>query len=253
MLIDTHCHLNDPEAYPDPVLEVEFALENGVERLLVVGIEPAGFDRAIALADRFPQVHAIVGWHPNFAANYESAKLKDLERLLQHPKVVALGEIGLDYHWDYATPDQQRRALIDQLDLAESCRKPVVFHCRDAYADLLAILDQRPPWPARFHCFSGTLEDAQRATARDSYFGVDGPITYKNASSLREIVASLPRERVVIETDSPYMTPVPFRGKPNRPGFVRYVNEALAELWGVSAEESARVTTANAVRFFGLG
>jgi TatD DNase family protein len=165
---------------------------------------------------------------------------------------VALGEIGLDYHWDYATPDQQRIALLDQLELARKLAKPVVFHCRDAYPDLLTILEEQPTHRYLFHCFAGNQEDARRALALGAMFGVDGPITYKKADALREVIAMIPRDRLVLETDSPYMAPTPHRGKPNRPAFVPFVNEGLAATLGISQEECASLTTANAKRFFGL-
>lgn len=258
MLIDTHCHLNLTEHFPDPAAEVEFAKSCGVGRLVVVGIDIPSSQIAIDLAERFPEVYAVVGVHPNHAADYEPGQLSPLRQMLAHPKVVALGEIGFDYHWDYATREQQYDALRDQLDLADELQVPVVFHCREAYGDLLDVLESRSQATVHrpqylLHCFAGDQSDAQRAIALDCYFGVDGPVTYKKAQDLRDLVQQiLPRDRVVIETDAPYLTPVPHRGKPNRPGYVAYVANMLATLWGVSPEEAAAITTANAERFFRL-
>lgn len=249
LLIDTHCHLNLPEHFSDLDAEVAYAASMGIGRLIVVGVDLPSSRAAIDLADQFPAVYAVVGVHPNHSADYRETMLEELRELVKHPKVVALGEIGLDYHWDFATREQQFVALRDQLDLASETQSPVVFHCREAYSDLLDVLEDRS---GKFllHCFSGNMDDVRRATEMNCYFGVDGPITYKSANELREIVRKLPRDSVVVETDAPYLTPVPHRGKPNRPGYVAYVNSMLATVWEVSAEESAKITTANAARFF---
>ncbi|HEY0867736.1 MAG TPA: TatD family hydrolase [Fimbriimonas sp.] len=251
MLIDTHCHLHDVESFPDPGEEIRKAREAGVERIVVVGVQPSDWTAAVALADRHEEVYAVVGWHPNYTAAYERGSLEGLAEFLRHPKVLALGEIGLDYHWDYAPPSIQRQALDDQLELARDLSVPVVFHAREAYSDLLDALEAFGPHPFLLHCFAGEEEDARRGAALGCYFGIDGPLTYKKADDLRRIVGTLPRDRVVLETDSPYMAPVPFRGKKNTPAYVACVNQALARLWSVPAETSAQVTTENAIRFFG--
>jgi TatD DNase family protein len=251
-VFDTHCHLNLPDAFPEPEPYFDAAYRAGVSRLVLVGIDPASSERAVRLAEGREGVWAVVGRHPNYAQDYDPRELDDLRALLRHPKVVAIGELGLDYHWDFATPDQQVHCLLDQLDLADEEGVPIVFHCRKAYSDLLDILEKRGPGDYLFHCFSGNEQDAQRALALGGLFGVDGPLTYKSATDLRAIVASLPRERIVLETDSPYMTPVPHRGKPNQPAYLDFINRALAALWRVSPEESEAQTDANAARFFRL-
>lgn len=172
--------------------------------------------------------------------------------MLEHPKAVALGEVGLDNHWDEATPEQQERCLRDQLELAAGAGKPVVFHCREAYPRLLEILEALPKLRFVFHCFSGDKADAARAVALDAYFGIDGPVTYKKNVPFRELVARLPSDRLVIETDSPFLTPEPYRGKPNEPTLLPWVNRGLAGALGVSEEECAASTTANARALFGL-
>jgi TatD DNase family protein len=254
MLIDTHCHLNDAKAFPEPGAFLIEARMAGVERVIVVGVDAEDSKRAVDLAERHDGVYVVAGWHPNYTSNYTPEGLKEIEILLQHPKVVALGEIGLDFHWQYATLEQQERALYDQLELAEATDMPVVFHCREAYPKLLTVLEARRPsqTPLLFHCFAGDFTDAGRAMALDCYFGVDGPITYKKSFELREIVKSLPRNRLVVETDSPYLTPEPFRGKPNKPAYVSIVNAGLASALEISPEECADLTTANAMKFFRL-
>jgi TatD DNase family protein len=253
LLIDTHCHLNLTEHFPDPASEIDFARANGVGKLVVVGVDLETSRIALELAERFLEVYAVVGIHPNHSADYQPSWLSELKEMLVHPKAVALGEIGLDYHWDYATRAQQYASLKDQLALAAEVGCPIVFHCREAYEDLLDILGPHAssvPTQKVLHCFSGTQQDAQRATELDCYFGVDGPITYKSAADLREIVKGLPRDRVVIETDCPYLTPVPHRGKPNRPGYVTFVNNMLASTWGISIEDAAKQATENAFALF---
>lgn len=252
-LIDTHCHLNLADLFPDPDPVIEEARREGVDRMIVVGCDLETSRAAVALAERHEGLYAVVGWHPNYAATFDAAGLAAIASLLGHPKVVALGEIGLDNHWDFATKDEQRRALDAQLDLATPLRKPLVFHCREAYPELLDILEAREGLPPfLLHCFAGDAQDAVRAVALGAWFGVDGPITYRKADELREVVRGLPPDRIVIETDSPYLTPHPHRGKPNRPAMVRLVNAGLAATLGLSPEACAELTTANAVRFFGL-
>lgn len=252
-LIDTHCHLNDTKAFPDPGAAVEEAQAAGVEKLVVVGIDTESSRLAVELAERFEPVYAVVGWHPTHTSSFSSEELEVVGEMLEHPKVVALGEIGLDYHWDYATREEQYRALEAQLDLAEARGVPVVFHCREAEGDLLDVLERRAVRvPYLFHCFAGSAEDAARGLALGGVFGVDGPITFKSRDDLRGVVKGIGLERMVVETDAPWMTPVPYRGQRNRPAWVALVNEGLAGVFGISAEECALATTRNAERFFGF-
>ncbi|MFZ4506662.1 MAG: TatD family hydrolase [Fimbriimonas sp.] len=248
MLIDTHCHLNDTNAFPDPGIAVDEALGAGLTHLIVVGVDEESSRLAVELADRYAPVWAVVGWHPNYTAKYTD--LGGILPLLTHPKVVAIGEVGLDFHWDYATREQQERALFDQLELAAEVELPIVFHCREAYPALLPILEARGPGPYLMHCFAGNKEEALRAIELGSYFGVDGPVTYPKATELRSVIESLPNDRIVLETDSPWLSPVPYRGKPNRPAFLPFIQQVVANLMGQSLEESAHTTSQNALRFF---
>lgn len=251
-LIDTHCHLYDKEAFPDPAAVVDEALNAGVKRLVVIGIDDETSRQALELADRFPCVYATVGWHPNHAAEYDRAKLSELERLAKHPRCLAIGEIGFDFYWDHATPEQQEACLRDQLALADALQKPTVFHCRKAYTSLLALVAENPLPNMIFHCFSGTDDEAARILSWGGYLGVDGPLTYPKAEALRASFASFPRDRVLIETDAPYMSPHPHRGERNKPAWVALVNAELARIWGVSEEECGDITTANAERAYRL-
>ncbi len=249
---DTHCHLNDEDAFPDPEAAVREARDSGVDRLVVVGVDTESSQKAVVLSERFENIWAVVGWHPNMAANFSLAELSRIEELAQHPKVVAIGEIGLDFHWTYATLEQQRLALEAQLDLAEKLNRPVVFHCREAYPELLTVLESRPARPYLLHCFAGSGDDAVRAMTLGCYFGVDGPVTYKKADDLRSVIRQIGIERLVVETDAPWLSPHPHRGKPNQPAWVGIVGEGLADTLGLSTETVKSITNQNADSFFRL-
>lgn len=249
-LIETHCHIHDLEAFPDANEALDRAREAGVYRFVVVGVQPADWYRALEFAEQHEDVYAICGWHPNYTAEYDPIDLPKLAHVLRHPKIVALGEIGLDYHWDYAPHSIQHQALKDQLKLAEAMDLPVVFHAREAYSDLLDVLERRPPRPYLFHCFTGSKEEMRRVIRIGGLVGVDGPLTYKNADELRKTFSIIPPSRIVLETDSPYMAPVPNRGKRNEPAFIPNIVSVLAELQQVTVEECAAQTTENALGFF---
>lgn len=249
-MIDTHCHLNDSDAFPDPGAAIERAIQNDVRRMIVIGTEPAGWESAVELTNRFPAVFAAIGWHPNYTSAFSPASLTRLRALLEHPRVVALGEIGLDYHWSYASREEQFLALHRQLDLASETGRPVVFHAREAYDDLLEVLEARPRIPYLFHCWAGDLAQAERALSLGAMFGVDGPVTYKKSDGLRECLRYIGLDRLVLETDSPYLTPTPHRGKPNEPANIPLINDALAAIFGLDRETCAGRTTRNAEAFF---
>ncbi len=252
-LVDTHCHLNDVKAFPDPAEAVAEAREAGVDRLIVVAVDNDWSRLALELSEQFEEVYAVVGWHPSHSADFKPEDISTIREMALHPKCVAIGEVGLDFYWDHATRDQQEFCLNLHLDLAEELAKPLVFHCRDAYPDLLALLEERRPLTKMlFHCFSGTEEEADRAIALDCWLGVDGPLTYPKNEATRTLFSRLPKDKILIETDAPWMAPVPYRGKRNRPAWVVHVNTALAGCWGMTPAESAAITTANAEAFFGL-
>lgn len=251
-LIDTHCHLNDPAAFPDPDATIAEARAQGVTKLVVIGIDTESSRRAVSLAEAHEGVFATVGWHPNYCAQFTESDLEPIRELAAHPKCVAIGEIGLDYHWDYTPRHKQFEALELQLELAAELGKPVVFHSRDAYPDLLTVLESAPPRPYLLHCFAGDNRDAERGMALGCLFGVDGPVTYPKADGLRDTLRSIGLERLVVETDAPYLSPHPFRGKPNTPARVKLVAEGLATALGVTPNQVAEKTTANAMNFFGF-
>ena len=260
-LIDTHCHLNDAEAFPDPTSAVAEAQAAGVERMIVVGIDRNWNERARDLAEASDAVWFAAGWHPTsvrpLVTGDFGAELAALDVLLDHPRCLALGEIGLDYHWDFTTPEEQDIALQAQLDLAarreaEGKPTPLIFHCREAYGALLDRLEARGPGRYLLHCFGGTLAEAERALALGAKLGVDGPVTYPKAEQLREVIRATGLEHWVLETDAPWMSPVPHRGKPNHPRNLPLIAEGVARAVGLTPQEVADQTTLTAQAFFGL-
>jgi TatD DNase family protein len=252
MMIDTHCHIHDVKAFPDGDAEVVAAKAVGVEKIIVVGVNPADWPVATAFTEKHDGVHAICGWHPNYTADYDPTDLPILIKNLRHPKVVALGEIGLDYHWDHSPHTQQHKALRDQLKLAREVRLPVVFHAREAYGDLLDVLEKQEPNKYLFHCWAGNIDEARRGLQMGAYFGVDGPITYKKADELRAVIKFIPPHKLMLETDSPYMAPHPHRGKQNRPNYIPLIRDAVAELHGMTHEELDLQIAQNVKDFFGI-
>lgn len=259
MLIDTHLHL-DFRHYDDDRSEViARALEAGVTQMMTIGTSLETSRRAVELADTFDSVWATVGIHPNQATEWGTEALATLRELAEHAKVVAIGEIGLDYYWKRVPHEVQQRAFEEQLALAADVGLPVIIHDREADEDVMATLRA---WVSRLteeaprgvlHFFSGDLAMAQEAMDLGFYLGTDGPVTFKKARKLQKVVAALPLERLLIETDAPFLAPRPHRGRRNEPAYVRYVAAKVAELHGITFEEVAAQTTANARQLFGLG
>ena len=253
MIFDTHAHY-DSGAFNADREEVLAALPAGGVGLVVnPGCELPSSRMAVELAEKFPHVYAAVGIHPSDCAGTTEADYEALRELARHEKVVAIGEIGLDYYWDTNPPKEfQQEVFRRQIELAWELDLPVCIHDREAHGDSLSIVLEYPKLRGVFHCFSGSPEMAAELLKRGWYLGFDGPITYKNARRSPEVAAITPLDRIVIETDSPYLTPVPYRGKRNHSAHLSYVIEKLAEWKGVTAEEMERITWDNAVRFYGL-
>jgi len=264
-LVDSHCHLDLEQFAADREAVMARARANGVRLIVNPGIDLQHSRQAIALAETYDEVYAAVGIHPNSSASYAPAMLDELRALAAHPKVVAIGEIGLDYYWHDATPAQQRVALRDQLALAAELGLPVIIHNREADEDVAAELRawvnsaafRNSPLAARpyagvLHAFGGDLALAEEAYGWGFVLSLGGPVTFKNARDLHALVPQLRRDRLMLETDAPYLTPHPHRGKRNEPGYVKLVCEQLARLVGVSAAQVAAESTALAEQFFGL-
>ena len=254
-LVDTHTHLNDKKFAGQEAAVIERARENGVTRLINMGDTLASSEKAVTLAAAYEGVYAGVGIHPEEAFPMTSREDDILAAWTEQPRVVAIGEIGLDYYWekDVGKRQLQQQVFIRQLDLARQLHLPVCVHDREAHGDTLAILKKEGRGiRGVMHCFSGSWEMAQELLKMGWYIGVDGPLTFKNAARLPEIVQKFPLEHLLVETDAPYMAPVPMRGRQNEPAYVRYVAEKVAEIKGISVDMVAKQTSRNAEELYGL-
>ncbi|MBA2873075.1 TatD DNase family protein [Anoxybacillus calidus] len=254
MLFDTHAHLNAIQ-YNDDLQEViNRALEEGVSNIVVVGFDRPTISRAIELAEQYPFIYAAVGWHPVDAIDMTEEDLQMIEQLAAHPKVVALGEMGLDYYWDKSPKEVQKEVFRKQIALAKKVKLPIIIHNREATADIIEILKEENAAEVGgvMHCFTGSVEVAKQCIDMNFYISFGGPVTFKNAKKPKEVAKEIPLEHLLIETDCPYLTPHPFRGKRNEPSYVKYVAEAIAELKGISFEEVAQKTSDNAKKLFGI-
>ncbi len=260
-LFDTHCHVDFQHYDSDRDAMLQRAQDAGVKRMLIAGVDPESIQRAARLVKAHDDLYMAVGIHPNSTANWQpSADLDRLREWATGAKVVAIGEIGLDYHWDKSPKAQQHRAFKDQLALAAELALPVIIHNREADEDTLPILEEwaktvPPSLRGRvgvWHSFSAPLAYAERALAAGFYLGFSGPVTYKNAESLRHVAGQVPLDRLLVETDAPFLTPLPHRGKRNEPAYVALVAERLAALHQVEITKLAEQTTQNALRLFNL-
>ncbi|MBV6394849.1 MAG: D-aminoacyl-tRNA deacylase [Anaerolineales bacterium] len=270
-LTDTHCHLNFQKFNDDREAVIQRARAAGVTRLLVPGLDLPSSREAVELAEKYPGIYAAVGFHPTDLDKFSESAFDEIRELARHPKVVAIGEIGLDHYW--VKEEAQRKFQVDvlrrQLAFAAQAGKPVIIHMREAgdawlgsaSAALIEVLtmwvedisERKHPLmqrPGVLHSFNGNLETAQQAVAMNFFIGVTGPVTYRNAEVKREIIRQIPLERLLIETDSPFLAPIPHRGQRNEPAFVREIADKIAEVKSRKPEEIAEITTANAARLF---
>lgn len=254
MLIDTHCHLQDKRFAGDLEAVLDRAQEAGVAYALVVGSNLATSREACELAQKYPQLFAIVGVHPHDSKDADRATFDEIRKLAAQERVVALGEMGLDYHYDFSPRKIQQRVFRYQIGLARELGLPIVIHDREAHADTMAILKEEKAEEVGgvLHCYSGSWEMARECIKMGFYISIAGPVTFANAKKLVQVVENLPLEHLLVETDAPYLTPVPHRGKRNEPAYVRHVAEAIARIKGIAVEEVEEQTTANAIKLFGL-
>ena len=251
MLFDTHAHMDDTSFDADRAELLSSLPGQGISLLMNPGCSYASSLNAIALSEQYDYIYAAVGSHPDVADEVDDALIAKYRELCkQHPRVKAIGEIGLDYHYEDIPRDIQKRAFRMQMALAAELDLPVIVHEREAHEDGLNIVDEFPTVRGVFHCYSGSAEMAKELIKRGWYIGFTGVLTFKNARKAIEVASSIPRDRIVIETDCPYMAPVPFRGKRNDPGKVIYMAKKLSELWGVTEEEAARITLENGKRLY---
>ncbi len=251
--VDTHAHLSDRSFADDLEACLSRASEAGVVAVLTVGSDLPSSEQAVALADRYPEVYAAVGIHPHEAASVGPSHFDRLAELLRQPKVVAVGETGLDFHRNLAPRPVAESVFRQHLAIAQEVGLPVIVHAREAHQAALDILQAMPDRPAAvLHCFDGSLAAAQRALDLGLFISFTGSLTFPSAGELREVAARLPLRRLMVETDCPYLAPQPWRGKRNEPAYVVAVAQVLAELHGLTLEEVGRITTETATEFFRL-
>lgn len=251
-LVDSHTHLDDARFAKDREEIIARFDEDGIAWVLNPGADLTSSERAVKLAGEYDRIYAAVGIHPHEAEKVDPAMLDAIRRLAQKEKVVAIGEIGLDYYYDNSPRERQKEVFRAQMEIARSLSLPVVIHSRDAAEDTYEILRAFPEVVGDLHCYSGSWEMALRFLDLGYYLGFGGTTTFKNARLPKHVVKKLPLERLLIETDAPYLTPEPHRGKRNEPAYVRYVAEKIAELRGMSVEEVIEISHNNARRLFGL-
>ena len=252
MFFDTHAHYDDRAFDDDRYALLDSVHDTGVELIVDPGCDLKSSRASIALAERFPFVYAAVGIHPEELQDSTPEILAEISALAEDPKCVAIGEIGLDYYWDASHKEEQKLLFRQQLQLALELDKPVIIHDREAHGDCFEIVRDYPGLRGVFHCYSGSAEMAKELLKNGWYLGFDGPVTYKNARKTLEVLAICPPERILIETDSPYLSPVPHRGKRNDSRNLRYIVQTIAENLRLEPETVAEITLENGKRLFGI-
>jgi TatD DNase family protein len=256
-LVDSHAHIDFPQFAEDREAMLERARAAGVTTILAIGTGPGPekLDCAIPFAEQQDWIYATIGIHPQEASKFRLEHIGQLRELATHPKVIAWGEIGLDYHYDHSPHDVQENAFHEQMSLAKQAKLPIIIHCRDAWADCLSMLEEfwKPTGLGGIlHCFSGTLEEAEQGLAMGFMVSFAGNCTYPKAQSIRDVARDLPLDRILIETDSPYLAPQAYRGKRNEPAYVGEVAKAIANVRNLTPQETAAATSENFRRFFKL-
>lgn len=254
LLFDTHTHLDSSKFDEDRDDVIQRAKDAGVHMLVNIGFNRETIPTTMALAEQYEFIYAAVGWHPVDSIDMLPGDLEWIERLCSHKKVVAIGEIGLDYHWDTSPKEVQQIVFREQIRLARKVGKPIVIHNRDAHEDVVRILQEENAAEIGgvMHCFSGSWETAKQCLDMNFYISFGGPVTFQNARVPKEVLKRIPLDRLLIETDAPYLAPHPFRGKRNESSYVSLVAETAAELLGKSIEEIGAITTENGKKCFGI-
>ncbi|EYS91951.1 hypothetical protein X471_00229 [Bartonella bacilliformis str. Heidi Mejia] len=253
MLIDTHCHLDFEDFAQDLDGVIQRALTSDIGRMITISTYVHKLDKLLMIAQNYDQIFCSVGTHPNNAHEEQNIKAEDLIHLSKHSKIVALGEAGLDYHYDYSSPQEQKKSFLEHIIASRETQLPLVIHSRNADTDMEQILYEQMKegeFPFILHCYSSGTRLARAGIELGGYVSFSGILTFKNALKIREIAKSVPHERLLVETDAPFLAPVPHRGKINEPSFVCYTAAVLAEILGLSIEETAQITTQNAFRLF---
>ncbi|CDQ37784.1 MULTISPECIES: TatD family hydrolase [Virgibacillus] len=254
MLFDTHVHLNARDFFEDREETIQRAFDAGVKYMVVVGFDRETIPLAIEIAEQYETIYAAVGWHPVDAIDMTGEELAWIEELSSHPKVVAIGEMGLDYHWDKSPKDVQKEVFRKQIRLAKKVNMPIIIHNREATEDIIDILKQENAEVIGgiMHCYNDSADYVQTCLDMNFYISLGGPVTFKNATLPKEVAVQVPMDRLLIETDAPFLAPHPNRGKRNEPAYVKLVAEKIAELRETTLDEICENTTKNAISLFGL-
>ncbi len=248
-MIDTHCHI-EKEDYDNIEEILTKCKENGINKIIVSGYDLESSKEAVMLADRYEEIYATIGFLPEVLQKEDSYDLEELEKLLQNKKIVGIGEIGLDYYWYKDNKDEQKKLFIAQIELALKYNKPIVIHCREAIQDCYDIVKSYSDLKGTMHCYSGSVEMAREFTKLGLYISVGGVSTFKNSKNIKEVINELNLEYILLETDSPYLTPEPHRGKRNYPYYVSFVASKIAEIKNIDVKTVENITTSNACELF---
>lgn len=251
-MIDTHSHINMIEGTPTESV-IQNAIENGVDKIIVPSAYPKDIDDVIKLVNRYDNVYGMLGVHPTEVKDWTDDLADKIREYSKNPKIVAIGEIGLDYYWDKSFNDLQKEIFIKQIKLANELNLPISIHDREAHKDTFDILkEHNKNSKIVMHCFSGSVEFANECIKEGMYIALGGVVTFKNAVKMKEVAINIPLDRLLLETDAPYLTPVPFRGKENQPAYTKYVAEEIAKLRNITVDEINKATTQNTFEVFGI-
>lgn len=250
-LIDTHSHI-DMKDFEDLDKIISNAHAFGVKKIIIPSVDRKSFERVIEISNKYENVYCALGVHPSEAKNAKEEDFEKIVELSANKKVVGIGECGLDYYWDKSFVDEQKRVFLKQIEIAKALKKPLIVHDREAHKGTFDLLKDISEVPVIMHCFSGSLEFAKECIKKGFYIALGGVVTFKNAKKVHEIAKNIPLESLLLETDAPYLTPEPYRGKRNEPAYVKFVAEKIAELRGISFDEVAEATTQNANEIFGF-
>lgn len=251
-LIDTHSHINMINEIDTGTI-IKNAQECGIEKIIVPSAYPKDFEEVMNLVNKYDNVYGMLGVHPSEAKDWDDSFIDKIKEYSKNKKIVAIGEIGLDYYWDKSFNDIQKEVFVKQIKLANELNLPIDIHDRDAHKDTFDLIKEHNNGSTVvMHCFSGSTEFARECVKAGFYLGLGGVITFKNAKKMKDVAQEIPLENIILETDAPYLTPVPFRGKENQPAYVKYVCEEIANIKGITYDEAAQITTQNAERIFNL-
>ena len=251
-MIDTHSHINFADYKENFDSFIENLKNNEIDNVIIPGVEPSTFDEIISLCEQYNIIYGAIGVHPSEAKTYTDETEKEIYKLCKNEKIIAIGEIGLDYYWEQETKELQKEVFRKQLKIAEELQVPVLIHDREAHKDTFNIIQEFKLKDVIFHCFSGNVEFAKKCIDKGYYIAIGGVVTFKNAKDLKEVAKIVPLDKLLLETDAPYLAPVPYRGKLNTPAYLKYIAEEIANIREIDVEEVKKQTTINAQKLFGI-